>query len=345
MIVDNMQDALRRVAEEARDRIAAAGDSKALEAVETDYLGRKAGKITGVLRGLGSLPIEERPAMGKLANELRDELQGVLDARREAIRLAELGDQLRTERIDVTLPGIPATTGRIHPITQTLRRLKEVFVGLGFEVVDGPEVETEHYNFEGLNIPADHPSRDMWDSFYLGGDLLLRSHTSPVQVRIMEKQAPPVRVIVPGKCFRRDAVDATHCWEFHQIEGLLVDESVTFAHLKGVLELFVKEMFGARRRARFVPEYFPFTEPSAGMMIDCFACEGQGCRICKQSGWIEILGSGMVHPNVLEGVGYDSERYTGFAFGMGVERIAMLRHGIDDIRLFYENDLRFLKQF
>lgn len=340
-----MKDELARLAEEARRRIEAADDLKALEAVEHEYLGRKSGSISAMLRGLGSLPADERPAFGKVVNEVRQELEGVLETRRGSLHAAAQEERLRTERLDVTLPGLPVESGRIHPITQVTRLIKDAFMGLGFQVVEGPEVETEHYNFEGLNIPADHAARDMWDSFYLGGNLLLRSHTSPVQVRVMEKQQPPVRIIVPGKCYRRDAVDATHCWEFQQVEGLLVDEGVSLAHLKGVLDAFARALFGQRRKTRLAPSYFPFTEPSAEMHIDCFACEGAGCRICKHSGWIEILGCGVVHPNVLEAVGYDTERYTGFAFGMGVERIAMLRHGIDDIRLFYENDLRFLRQF
>lgn len=344
----DFQSSLAALADAARARAAESTSLKDLETVQVHFLGRK-GELTTVLRGLATVAPEQRPAMGKLANDVKTEVETVFLAREASLKRAEQEHRLRTERIDVSLPGTPAETGRIHPISQVLRRLKEVFIGLGFDVVDGPEVELERYNFEGLNIPEDHPSRDMWDSFYLGesaqGNLLLRSHTSPVQVRVMEKQHPPVRVIVPGKCYRRDAVDATHCWEFHQIEGLLVDEGISFADLKGVLDTFARELFGKRRRTRFIPSYFPFTEPSAEMAIDCFACEGSGCRICKQSGWIEILGSGVVHPNVLEKVGYDAERYTGFAFGMGVERIAMLRHGIDDIRLFYENDLRFLRQF
>ncbi|MBM3461592.1 MAG: phenylalanine--tRNA ligase subunit alpha [Armatimonadetes bacterium] len=341
----SLREELAAIAAEARAQIERAADLKALKSVEVEFLGRKGGKITNTLRGLGQLPAEERPAVGKLVNEVRDELEAVLKTKEGALREAERQEKLRTERVDVTLPGVAFDSGHLHPVTRTLREIKQIFIGLGFEVVDGPEVETEYYNFEGLNIPADHAARDMWDSFYLGGDLLLRSHTSPVQVRVMEKQQPPVRVIVPGKCFRRDAVDATHHFQFHQVEGLLVDEGISFAHLKGLLGEFARQMFGKQRKSRFVPEYFPFTEPSAGMMIDCFACEGSGCRICKQSGWIEILGSGMVHPAVLENVGYDTQKYTGLAFGMGVERIAMLRHGIDDIRLFYENDLRFLRQF
>ncbi len=339
-----MKEELERLAATARAAIEAANDLKTLEALRVQYLGRQ-GELTSVLRGLKSLSAEEKPKMGKLSNDIKVELEGLIDTKEQQVREREQQQRLASERLDVTLPGVPAKSGRLHPLTQVLRRLKDVFVGLGFEVVEGPEVETDYYNFEALNIPADHASRDMWDSFYLGGNLLLRSHTSPVQVRIMEKQQPPVRVIVPGKCFRRDAVDATHSWEFHQIEGLVIDENITFADLKGVLDTFAREMFGSRRKTRFSPEYFPFTEPSAGMHIDCFACHGKGCRICKQSGWIEILGCGVVHPFVLENVKYDTERYTGFAFGMGVERIAMLAHAIDDIRLFYENDVRFLNQF
>jgi phenylalanyl-tRNA synthetase alpha chain len=340
-----IQHDLQRLATEALALIAGASDLEALEALKVRFLGRKGGELTTVLRGLAQVSAEERPAVGKLANDVRDAIEQAMSGRVTALEEQALAERLASERLDVTLPGRVVESGRLHPITQTLRLIKQVFVGLGFEVVDGPEVETEHYNFEGLNIPADHPSRDMWDSFYLGGSHLLRSHTSPVQVRVMETQQPPVRVIVPGKCYRRDAVDATHCWEFHQIEGLVVDEGISFADLKGTLDQFARELFGSRRKTRFQPSYFPFTEPSAEVCIDCFACEGKGCRICKFSGWIEILGSGVVHPNVLEKVGYDSERYTGFAFGMGVERIAMLRHGIDDIRLFYDNDLRFLEQF
>lgn len=336
---------LERLAQEARIRVEAAPGLKELEAVKLDYLGRKEGSLTRVLRALAGLDPEGRREVGRLANVVKVELESAIEGRASRLHTHEQEERLRSERIDVTLPGRGLKTGHLHPLTQIMRRIKQVFIGLGFEVVEGPEVETDYYNFEALNMGADHPARDMWDSFFLGGNLLLRSHTSPVQGRIMEKQQPPVRVVVPGKCYRRDAVDATHCWEFHQVEGLLVDEGVSFADLKGVLDAFAREMFGRQRRTRFAPGYFPFTEPSAEMYIDCFACEGSGCRICKHSGWIEILGSGVVHPSVLEKVGYDTERYTGFAFGMGVERIAMLRHGIDDIRLFYENDLRFLEQF
>lgn len=347
--VDNtggsMTEALQRLGEQALRDIEAAQEPKALEAVKVEYLGRQGGKLNNFLKNLKDLPPAEKPVVGKLANDYRMRLEAALTERGEALRQATIARQIAQERIDVTLPGRQAELGRLHPLTQVLRRLKAVFVGMGFEVVEGPEVETEYYNFEALNIPADHPSREMWDSFYLGGQLLLRSHTSPAQPRVMEKTKPPVKVIVPGKCYRRDAVDATHHWMFHQVEGLLVDEGVTFADLKGCLDAFARELFGSKRRTRFQPSYFPFTEPSAEMYIDCFQCEGSGCRLCKMSGWIEILGCGMVHPAVLERVGYDTSRVTGFAFGMGVERIAMLRHGIDDIRLFTENDVRFLRQF
>ncbi len=316
-----------------------------LEEIKIRVFGRKGGALTTILRQVGSLSAEERPEVGRQANEIRDHLEGQLGQRQEELRGAALDQRLAQERIDVTLPGSWPAPGRIHLINQVIRQIKEVFRGLGFGVVQGPEVETDYYNFEALNIPSDHPSREMWDSFFLREGVLLRTHTSPMQVRVMETGEPPVRIIVPGKCYRRDAVDATHFWEFHQVEGLLVDEGVTFADLKGTLEVFARGLFGKRRRARFNPSYFPFTEPSAEVMVDCFLCEGAGCRMCKNSGWIEIMGCGMVHPRVLARVGYDTERYTGYAFGMGVERIAMLAYGIDDIRLLFEGDDRFLRQF
>ncbi|MHB2018402.1 MAG: phenylalanine--tRNA ligase subunit alpha [Candidatus Xenobia bacterium] len=340
-----MEQDIKRLEEEALRAIDQAQDLRELEAAKARFLGRSGGELTALLRGLKDVPAEQKAALGKALNETKQKLEASITSRMERLRLQELERKERDERVDVTMPGTPAHLGHLHPLTQTIRDLKAVFVGMGFTVVEGPEVESDYYNFEALNIPADHPAREMWDSFYLGGNLMLRAHTSPVQVRIMEKQQPPVRVIVPGKCFRRDAVDATHHWGFQQIEGLLVDVGVTFADLKGCLDGFARAMFGNRRRTRFQPSYFPFTEPSAEMAIDCFECEGKGCRLCKQSGWIEILGCGMVHPAVLENVGYDTSQVTGFAFGMGIERIAMLRHGINDIRLFTENDLRFLRQF
>ena len=329
----------------AEQKINEASNQQAIDELWTKIFGRKGGELTTILRGVKDIPAEERPEFGRVANEVKAAIEKAFADRRESLYQEEIAKKLNSERLDVTLPGRWAEPGRIHLLSATLRRIKEIFKGLGYSVMSGPEVETDYYNFEALNIPANHPSREMWDSFFLREGLLMRSHTSPNQVRVMEKQEPPVRVICPGKCYRRDAVDATHFWEFHQVEGLLVDEKVTFSDLKGTLELFAKGMFGSSRKARFNPSYFPFTEPSAEVMVDCFVCDGKGCRVCKNSGWIEIMGAGMVHPRVLKGVGYDPERYTGFAFGMGVERIAMLSCAIDDIRQFYEDDLRFLRQF
>jgi len=339
-----MKETLEKLKEISVDLIKNATNFDELEKLRVKYLGKK-GELTKVLKGLGKLPKEERPVIGKLANTVKMEITQLLDGKIESLEKKKLEEVIKKESIDITLPGRRINPGRIHPITRILREIREVFVGLGFAVVEGPEIETEYYNFQALNIPADHPSREMWDSFYFKRGLLLRSHTSPVQVRTMEKQKPPVKIIVPGKCYRRDSVDATHHWMFTQVEGLLVDERVTFADLKGVLLEFAQRIFGKERKAKFMPSYFPFTEPSADMSIDCFACNGKGCSVCKQSGWIEILGSGMVNPNVLKCVGYDPEVYNGFAFGLGPDRIAMLKYGIEDIRLFYDNDLRFLEQF
>lgn len=339
-----MKETLEKLKETSIDLIKNAKSFDELEKLRVKYLGKK-GELTKVLKGLGKLPKEEKPIIGKLANTIKVGITNLLDEKIRVIEKKKLEEEIMKESIDITLPGRRLNPGRIHPITKILREIKEVFIGLGFAVVEGPDVETEYYNFEALNIPADHPSREMWDSFYFKPGLLLRSHTSPVQVRIMEKQKPPVKIIVPGKCYRRDSVDATHHWMFHQVEGLLIDERVTFADLKGVLLEFARKIFGKERRAKFIPSYFPFTEPSAEMAIDCFACNGKGCSVCKQSGWIEILGAGMVNPNVLKIVGYDPEIYNGFAFGLGPDRIAMLKYRINDIRLFYDNDLRFLEQF
>lgn len=339
-----MQETLEKIKIEAQGAIESSADLDDLEKLRVKYLGKK-GELTTILKGLGKLSPEERPKMGKLSNEIKTAISGLLDEKAKFLEDKKLQDEILHDSLDITLPGRRIKPGRIHPITRILREIKEVFIGLGFQVVEGPEVETEFYNFEALNIPADHPSRENWDSFYFKRGLLLRSHTSPVQMRIMEKQKPPVKIIVPGKCYRRDTVDATHHWMFHQVEGLLVDERVTFADLKGILVEFARRIFGKERKARFFPSYFPFTEPSADMEIDCFACHGKGCKICKGSGWIEILGSGMVNPKVLECAGYDPEKYNGFAFGLGPDRIAMLKYGINDIRLFFENDMRFLEQF
>ena len=330
--------------EEARGAALAARSASELEAVRVRFLGRQ-GILTQLLRSLGRLPAAERPLVGAAANEVKRELEALLEARLGQAREAERARARQQERPDLTLPGRRPPLGTIHPLSRVHDEIITVFAGLGFSVAEGPEIETDYYNFEALNIPSDHPARDMQDTFYLPGGLLLRTHTSPVQIRTMLGQRPPVRIVVPGRVHRRDIPDASHSPVFHQVEGLAVDRNVTMADLKGTLELFAREMFGPRSRIRFRPSFFPFTEPSAEVDVVCFLCRGDGCRVCKQSGWLEILGSGMVHPRVLENVGYDPEEVTGWAFGMGIERIAMLKYGVDDIRLFYENDLRFLQQF
>ena len=337
-----MQERIAQVRAEALAAVRAAQSPEELEQVRIRYVGKK-GELTQLLRGMGQVPPEERPAIGRLVNEARDAVEAELAARQRELASAALEARLAAETIDVTLPGWGPVLGRRHPLTQVLDEIKRIFTGLGFEVVEGPEIETDWYNFEALNIPRDHPARDLQDTFFITEDILLRTQTSPVQIRIMEAQKPPVRIIAPGKVFRVDA-DVTHSPMFHQVEGLYVDEGVTFGELKGTLSIMARELFG-RRPVRFRPSYFPFTEPSAEMDIQCIICNGAGCRVCKNEGWLEILGAGMVHPQVLRNVGYDPERVSGFAFGMGVERIAMLKYGIDDIRLFFENDIRFLRQF
>jgi phenylalanyl-tRNA synthetase alpha chain len=331
------------IAGEAREAIARAASSAELEALRVRYLGRQ-GALTQLLRSLGTLPADERPLVGAAANEAKRDLEALLDARLAEAQARERQAQRARERVDLTLPGRRPPLGAVHPLTRVHDEIVAIFVGLGFSVAEGPEIESDYYNFEALNLPKDHPARDMQDTFYLSEDTLLRTHTSPVQIRTMQAQRPPVRIIVPGKVYRRDA-DITHSPMFHQFEGLAVDRNISMGDLKGTLELFAREMFGPRSRIRFRPSFFPFTEPSAEVDVVCFLCGGDGCRVCKQSGWLEILGSGMVHPQVLRNVGYDPEEVTGWAFGMGVERIAMLKYGIDDIRLFFENDLRFLGQF
>ncbi|MFS8664716.1 MAG: phenylalanine--tRNA ligase subunit alpha [Limnochordales bacterium] len=337
-----MQERIAQVREQAIAAVRAARSPEELDQVRVRYIGKK-GELTQLLRGMGQVPPEERPAIGRLVNAARDAVEAELTARRQELAAAALEARLAAETLDVTLPGWGPVLGRRHPLTQVLDEIKRVFTGLGFEVVEGPEIETDWYNFEALNIPRDHPARDMQDTFFITDDIVLRTQTSPVQIRVMEAQEPPVRIIAPGKVFRVDA-DVTHSPMFHQVEGLYVDEHVTLAELKGTLTLMARELFG-RRPVRFRPSYFPFTEPSAEMDIQCIICDGAGCRLCKHEGWLEILGSGMVHPQVLRNVGYDPEKWSGFAFGMGVERIAMLKYGIDDIRLFFENDIRFLRQF
>ncbi|MCI0484639.1 MAG: phenylalanine--tRNA ligase subunit alpha [candidate division NC10 bacterium] len=333
---------LKALEASALPAIAGAGDAEALEQIRIRILGRK-GELTEILRGLGALPPEIRREVGQQANALKARIEAALEARKETLRAALL-DQLGVrEGIDITLPGRPVPPGSLHPITATLYEIVEIFQRLGFSVAEGPEVELDYYNFEALNIPKDHPARDMQDTFYITDDVVLRTHTSPVQIRVMEAQPPPVKIVAPGRVYRRDA-DPTHSPMFHQVEGLLVDYGVSFADLKGTLQAFVDQFFGAGTRLRFRPSYFPFTEPSAEVDIGCVLCDGAGCRVCKGSGYLEILGAGMVDPEVFRMVRYDPE-ITGYAFGMGVERIAMLRYGIDDIRLFFENDLRFLRQF
>lgn len=311
-----------------------------LEQLRIRFLARK-GAIAELFEALKTQTASEKPKLGKALNELRRETQDAFDVRAKAI--SEAGRP--SETVDLTLPGRPCPVGTTHPITQTIDEITRIFTRMGFETAVGPEVESDYYNFEALNFPPDHPARDMQDTFFISESLLLRTHTSPVQIRVMQSRKPPVRIIIPGRVFRNEAVSARSHVMFHQIEGLYVDKGVTFGELKGTLVAFVKQYFGSSVRYKFRPTFFPFTEPSADMYISCFICEGKGCRVCKQSGWLEILGSGMVHPNVFRSVSYNPERVTGYAFGLGIDRIAMLKHGIDDIRLFYENDVRFLRQF
>jgi phenylalanyl-tRNA synthetase alpha chain len=320
-------------------------DMEKLTEIRVKYLGKK-GSLTSLLKGLGGLSPEERPRIGQLVNEVRSALEEALTAKTDAIKEAALEKRLASEKIDVTLPGRKAGIGHKHPVTLTMNRIKEIFMRMGFSIEEGPEIEQDYYNFEAMNLPKDHPARDMQDSFYITEEFLLRTHTSPVQARTMQKTEPnkPIRIISPGKVFRRD-YDATHSPMFHQVEGLVVDKNISFSDLKGTLEMFVHEMFGDNVGVRLRPSFFPFTEPSAEVDISCVMCQGKGCRVCSGTGWLEILGAGMVHPHVLEMSNYDPNKVSGFAFGMGVERIAMLVYGIDDLRLFYENDLRFLRQF
>ncbi len=337
----------------AVDELQKADSLEALESWRIAYLGRR-GSLTLLLRGISELALEERREAGAAANRAKQTLGERLSQRTSEVEAANLALVVSRDTLDVTLPGRPANIGRLHPTTQIVREICDAFVSMGFSIVEGPEVEWDHYNFEMLNIPKGHPARDMWNTLWIdyqdeAGEqpMLLRTHTSPMQARVMETTRPPVRVVVPGKCYRYEATDATHEWHFYQVEGLAVDEGITFADLKGTLYEFARRLFGTERKVRFRCDYFPFVEPGVDMSIDCFACGGDGseCRICRESGWIEIMGAGMVHPRVLAGVGYDPEKYTGFAFGLGPERIAMLKYGIDDIRLFYSNDLRFLRQF
>lgn len=331
---------IERIKEDALKELETASDRKQIDDLSVRYLGRK-GLVTQFLRNVSKLPKEKRPEEGRKANEIKRTLEDVF---KDARRKIESRPTEKDDGIDVSLPGRAVRQGVLHPITQITNQICDILSKLGFDIYEGPEVETDYYNFEALNIPKNHPARDMQDTFYISEDVVLRTHTSPIQVRIMEKLSPPVRVIAPGKVYRCDS-DLTHTPMFHQVEGLLVDENISFGDLKGTLTTFVHKMFDDRTSLRFRPSFFPFTEPSAEVDILCVICRGKGCRVCSQTGWLEVLGSGMVHPAVFENVGYDTTRFTGFAFGMGVERIAMLKYGIDDIRKFFENDLRFLRQF
>jgi len=337
-----MKETLQKIREEA-DRVLASPDCD-IEAARVRFLGKK-GELTAVLRGMGALTAEERPIVGQLANEVRAHIEAKIAEAQKASAEAAMAKKLKEEKIDVTVPADSIKLGKRHPLSQIQREMEDIFIGLGFSIAEGPEVEYDYYNFQALNIPKDHPARDTQDTFYITDNILLRSQTSPVQARVMEKTQPPIRIISPGRVYRSDAVDATHSPLFHQLEGLVVDRGITMGDLKGTLEMFARRMFGPETKIRFRPHHFPFTEPSAEVDVSCFVCGGKGCRLCKNEGWIEILGAGMVHPFVLSNCGIDPEVYSGFAFGMGIERVLMTKYGIDDMRLLYENDMRFLSQF
>jgi phenylalanyl-tRNA synthetase alpha chain len=335
------RESIKQAQRDALQEMGQAGDLEGLERVKIKYLGRK-GIVTSLLKSLKDLPEQDRPALGKTSNQLKGEIEKVLSKRTRELQVAGKKPE---GFFDYTLPGRDGWEGKLHPITQVGEKIIHIFYGMGFEVAKGPDVETDYYNFSALNFPPDHPARDMQDTFYIEGDLLLRTHTSPVQIRVFEKRKPPVRIIAPGRCYRNEAINARSFCTFHQVEGFYVDTDVTFADLKGVLSAFVWELFGEGVSLRFRASFFPFTEPSAEVDISCVICGGKGCSVCKQKGWLEILGAGMIDPEVLKVVGYDPEVYSGYAFGMGIERIAMLKYRIDDIRLFYENHLKFLRQF
>lgn len=339
-----MKEKLQSIKQQAMDRLKDVKELKVLDEIRIEFLGKK-GELTQVLRGMKDLSAEERPIVGQMANEVREAIETKLEEVKNILAEKAQEMKLRAEVIDVTMPGKRRKLGHRHPMNLVVDEIKEIFLGMGYKIAEGPEIETEYYNFEALNIPADHPARDEQDTFYINKNFMLRTATSPIQVRVMEKEKPPIRIICPGKVYRSDEVDATHSPVFHQLEGLVVDKNITFADLKGALEVFAKELFGDKVKVRFRPHFFPFTEPSAEMDVSCVACGGECCRICKGSGWIEILGCGMVHPKVLKMAGIDPDIYTGFAFGMGLERLAMSKYGVKDLRLFVENDVRFLDQF
>ena len=339
-----MKEQLSAIRTAAAEALSNAETLAELEELRIQYLGKK-GELTAVMKGMGKLSPEERPVIGQLANEVRTAVEQALDSKKTALEQAAAQAKIAGETIDVTMPGTQPAKGKKHPLTTVLDNLKDIFIGMGFSIAEGPDVELDYYNFEALNIPKEHPARDTQDTFYINDDVVLRTQTSPVQIRTMEQQRPPIRIIAPGRVYRSDAVDATHSPVFHQIEGLVVDKGITMSDLKGTLEVFVHRLYGSDTRLRFRPHHFPFTEPSAEVDISCFNCGGKGCRICKGEGWIEILGCGMVHPKVLKVCDIDPEEYSGFAFGIGLERVTMFRYDIDDLRLFFENDLRFLQQF
>lgn len=339
-----MKEKLKELQELALSKIEAVKTSSELEEIRVKFLGKK-GELTTILRGMGGVSPEERPIIGKLVNEAKAAVEEKLEGAIKAIRDKEKAEKLAGETIDISLPGRKKVIGKRHPLDLTLQSIEEIFISMGFTIEEGPEVEFDYYNFEALNIPKDHPARSEQDTLYINDGIVLRTQTSPVQIRTMENQEPPIKMISPGKVYRSDSVDATHSPIFYQMEGLVIDKGVTFADLKGTLELFAKKMFGDKVQTKFRPHHFPFTEPSAEMDATCFVCGGEGCRVCKGSGWIELLGCGMVHPNVIKNCGLDPEVYSGFAFGFGIDRMVMLNYGIDDIRLLYESDMRFLNQF
>ena len=337
-----MKDLLEQIRQSAMEQLSRVDAD--LSEIRVKYLGKK-GELTAVLRSMGSLSPEERPAFGQRANEVRAQIEAEIERRQTEMKSAMRDRALRAEKLDVTVPGEDVPFGHIHPLSRVQHEIEDIFIGMGYSIAEGPEVELDYYNFQALNIPPEHPARDTQDTFYITDNVLLRSQSSPVQVHVMEKERPPIRILSPGRVYRSDAVDATHSPLFHQIEGLVVDRGVTMGDLKGTLAMFARRMFGSDTKIRFRPHHFPFTEPSAEVDVSCFACGGKGCRFCKGEGWIEILGAGMVHPNVLSGCSIDPEEYSGFAFGLGVERVALLKYHIDDMRLLYENDVRFLGQF
>ena len=339
-----MKEKIEEIRKSAKEKLVEIQNLQELQDLKVKYLGKK-GELTSILKGLGSLSAEERPKVGSMVNELRDEIEKSVQEVESNIKAKLLEQKLEKEKIDVTMPSKNVNLGTKHPITQIIDEVKEIFLGMGYSIADGPEVETTHYNFDQLNTPADHPARDLQDTFYITEDVILRTQTSPVQARVMENQKPPIKIICPGAVYRSDTLDATHSPVFHQIEGLVIDKNIKMSDLKGTLEMFAKNCLGPNTKIRFRPHHFPFTEPSAEADVSCFVCGGKGCRVCKGEGWIELLGCGMVHPNVLKNCEIDPEEYSGFAFGFGVERIAMAKFGIDDLRLLYENDARFLKQF